>query len=204
VSRKLRAAVIATVALVGTLVATPRAEAASLAFRPTADGFTKQNEPRTDLSSRSWLTANGQPGRQKRIYLTFPVRGVPAGATGLTATLKLRARTTAARPVQVHASRNVSWTEGSLVHVRRPGYRAAVLDSVPGTTAGRWATFDVSAAVRGNGPVTFVLTVPSAGDTLFDSRDARTGMPRLGVRWGGGTGGSRRPPHPGTACGAPR
>jgi hypothetical protein len=104
--------------------------------------------------------------------------------------------------VQVHASRSIAWTEGGLVDARRPRYRAAVLDSVPRTRAGRWATFDVSAAVRGNGPVTFVLTVPSAGDTLFDSRDARTGMPRLGVRWADGPGAPA--PAPPAAAPAPR
>ena len=198
--RKVRAAVVAAVVLVGTLVATPQAEAAEASFRPGHDGFTTEAEPLTNLSQRSWLTANGEPGRTKRIYLKFRVRGIPAGASGIRATLRLRARTTAARPVQVHASRSVDWTEGTLVDALRPGYRRAVVDSVPRTTAGRWSTFDVSTAVRGNGRITFVLTVPTAGDTLFDSRDARTGWPQLSVRW---TGGVAAPPAPAPAPRAP-
>jgi hypothetical protein len=184
--RKLRAAGIAAVALVGTLAAVPRAGAAEAAFRPTNDGFTKEAQPLTNLSDRSWLTVNGEAGRRKRIYLKFRVR-VPAGATGVQATLRLHARTTAARPVQVHVSRSVDWTEGTLIHARRPGYRRAVVAAVPRTRAGRWSTFDVSRAVPTDGLVTLVLTAPRAGDTLFDSRDARANGPQLVVRWNGGT-----------------
>ncbi len=186
--RKLRAAVVAALALVGTLAAAPRAGAAEAAFRPTNDGFTKESAPGTNLADRSWLTANGEAGRRKRIYLKYRVRGIPDGATGVTARLRLHARTSADRPVLVHTSRSVDWTEGTLTHDRRPGYRRAAIASVPGTTAGRWSTFDVSAAVRGNGFVTLVLTVPVAGDTLFHSRDAGAGGPQLVVRWNGGPG----------------
>ena len=184
--RKLRAAAVAALVVVGTLATAPRAEAAEAAFRPTNDGFTKEAAPLANLSDRSWLTANGEAGRRKRVYLKYRVRGIPAGATGVTARLRLHARTTADRPVQVHASRSVDWAEGTLTHVRRPGYRRAVVASVPRTTAGRWSTFDVSAAVRGNGTITLVVTVPAAGDTLFDSRDARADGPQLVVRWNGG------------------
>jgi hypothetical protein len=122
------------------------------------------------------------------------VRGIPAGATGVTARLRLHARTSGARPVEVHASRSVDWDEGTLTHARRPGYQRAVLASVPRTAVGRWSTFDVSRAVRGDGVVTLVVTTPGAGDSLFDSRDARAGGPQLVVRWSGGRGDGTAPP----------
>jgi hypothetical protein len=184
--RKLRAAVVAALALVGSLATAPRAEAAEIRLRPTADGFTKEADPLTNLSDRSWLTTNGQAGRVKRIYLKFRVRDVPPGASGLTAQLRLHARTSGAGAIQVHASRSVSWTERTLVHARRPGYQRAVVAAVARTAAGRWSTFDVSPAIGGNGLVTLVVTTPAGGDTLFDSRQARAGSPQLVVRWSGG------------------
>src|SRR5215211_2705724 len=101
--RKLRAAAVAVRAVVGILAAAPRAEAAQIRLRPSADGFTKEAEPLTNLSDRSWLTTNGEAGRRKRIYLKFTVRDIPTGATGVTAQLRLHARTSGARAIQVHA-----------------------------------------------------------------------------------------------------
>jgi hypothetical protein len=201
--RRLRAVAVAVVAVVGFVVSAPRAEAAGARFEPVDDGFTKQTEPHTDLSDRSWLTANGESGRRKRIYLKFTVRGIPAGATGVTASLRLHARTSGGT-VRVHPSRSVRWTEGTLVHARRPGYRRTVVASVPRTTAGRWSTFDVSSAVRSNGVVTLVVTAAGAGDRLFASGDARANRPQLVVRWaGGGGGGTSPPPAPAPRAPAP-
>jgi hypothetical protein len=191
--RNLLAVTAALLTFAGTVTVAAPAAAAEAAFRPTNDAFTKESEPTTLTGSRSWLTANGEAGRHKRIYLKFKVRGVPAGARNVRATLRLHARTTAARPVQVHASRSVDWTEGTLYHGQRPGYRRDVVASVPRTTAGRWATFDVSGAVQANGFVTLVVTVPDSGDTLFTSREARGNWPQLRVRW---TGGAARAPAP--------
>jgi hypothetical protein len=191
---------LAALALAGTLIAAPRADAAEVSLRPTNDGFTKEAQPLTNLSDRSWLTANGQAGRHKRIYLKFRVRDVPAGAN-VTARLRLHGRTSYGGTVQVHASRSTAWSEGTLIHARRPGYQRAVLASVSHTNAGRWSTFDVSGAVRGNGLVTLVVTVPGSGDALFDSRDARAGGPQLQVSWTGGT--PAREPAPAPAPTAP-
>jgi hypothetical protein len=60
--RKLRAAAVAALTLVGVVVTAPRAEAAEVRLRPTSDGFTKETEPGTNLGDRSWLTTNGQDG----------------------------------------------------------------------------------------------------------------------------------------------
>jgi hypothetical protein len=78
--RKLRAAAVAALALVGIVVTAPRAEAAEVRLRPTSDGF--KAEPRTNLGDRSWLTTNGQGGRRKRIYLKFRMRGIPRACRG--------------------------------------------------------------------------------------------------------------------------
>src|SRR4051812_15310153 len=108
----------------------------------------------------------------RQTYLKFHVSNIPAGATNVRATVKVHAKTTTAGPVEIHRARTATWTEATLVESNAPGADPAVVASVVGTTAGAWATFDVSSAVHANGTYAFVIAMPTNGVAIFDSREA--------------------------------
>ena len=137
---------------------------------PSDDSYvtTYNDAPRGDYPN----VRVGPANLAQQTYLKFPVSGLPAGASAVKATLKLHASTSSKDAVEVRVSASDSWSEATLDDANAPGPKGAALATAKGTTAGSWCTFDVSAAVTANGPVSFVLSVPGGTIVDFASKEA--------------------------------
>ena len=158
------------------------ASAATVNGTNNKDVMAKEKSPTTNFGAQNQLQVSAQAGYRKISYLQFTVSGIPAGATGITAQLKLGSLTTATgRPITVHAVSSTSWTEAGLTWSNKPALGTA-LATVSSHTAGAYSVWAVGSHVNGNG--TFALGVDStfAGDTIFESREG-TNVPLLVVTY---------------------
>ena len=137
----------------------------------------------------------------KRSYIRFDVPALASGETVTSAILRLPATSIArcSLGVDVYRSANDTWGEKTITWLNQPGPTGNVLDSATWTTAAP-QDFDVTAAVSGSGPVSFLVrhAVGCAvkSDATFRSRETSAG-PQLLVETSGG--GSTTPP-PAAAC----
>ncbi|MES2697406.1 MAG: DNRLRE domain-containing protein [Verrucomicrobiota bacterium] len=136
------------------------------------DVMAKEKFPTTNFGADVNLQASAQATFSKIIYLQFTVSGIPAGATGVTAQLKLRSSTTGTgRPVAAHALNNTAWTETGLTWTNKPGHVAAALSTVSSHTSGSDSVWNVSGHVNNNGTFALALDTTFSGDTTFSSRE---------------------------------
>lgn len=136
------------------------------------DVMAKERFPADNFGSDPQLQVSNQSSFRKHLFLQFSVSGIPAGATGISAQLRLRSETTAtSRPVTAHVvALSPSWTETSVTWNAKPAL-GTNLGSDSSHTAGQDSTFDVSAHVTGNGTFGLGLDTTYAGDTTFTSEE---------------------------------
>lgn len=137
------------------------------------DVMAKEKFPTTNFGLDPQLQVSNQSTFRKYIFLQFSVSGIPAGATGITAELRLRSETTASsRTVTSHAvATSPAWTETGVTWNAKPSLGAA-LGTDASHTAGQDSTFNVSAHVTGNGTFGLGLdTGYTSGDTTFTSEE---------------------------------
>ena len=142
---------------------------AALTFAPVKDTMVKEAAPATNFGTQTQLQVSSQAGYSKWVYLQFNVTGIPAGATNITAQLRLGSQTTGTgRAITAHAVANTTWSETALTwNTRIP--MGAALSTVSSHTAGTNSVWDVSEHVTGNGSFTLGLDSAFAGDTNFVS-----------------------------------
>ncbi|RKH53197.1 DNRLRE domain-containing protein [Corallococcus llansteffanensis] len=147
----------------------------SLSFTPVKDAMVKQFAPTTNFGAQSLIQVSAQNNYSKEVVLQFNVTGLPAGATNLTAQLRVPAGTTATgRPITAHAVADTGWSETAITwNTRLP--MGAALSTVSSHTAGQDSVWDVSALITGNGNVTVGLDTTFSGDTNFTSREGSPG-----------------------------
>ena len=158
--------------LAAVLLAAPL-PAASVNGTLLLDVMAKERAPDQNFGSDIQLQVSNQSGFKKVIYLQFSVSGIPAGATGITAQLRLRSQTDASsRTVTARAvALSPTWSETSVTWNARPALGIA-LGSDASHVNGQDSTFDVSAHVTGNGTFGLGLeTAYASGDTTFTSEE---------------------------------
>ena len=79
------------------------------------------------------------------------------------------------------ARTRATWSAGKLTWRNRPGPTGPIVADAGALAAGRWAEFDVTAAVHGNGAYAFLLRSTSADGLAASSANGRH-PPRLVVR----------------------
>lgn len=157
--------------------------AATLTFTPGKDVMAKEKFPTTNFGTDVNLQASAQSTFSKIIYVQFTVSGIPAGATGITAELRLRSATTGTgRPIAAHPVSNTSWTEGGLNWSNKPALGGTTLATVSSHTSGSDSVWNVSAHVAGNGTFALGLDTTYSGDTTFSSKEG-TDAPELVVNY---------------------
>ncbi|TDB76510.1 glycoside hydrolase family 16 protein [Micromonospora sp. KC723] len=120
------------------------------------------NGVKTTLASCPRLCDGNRNGRRDAL-VGFVVRGLPADAVRVRATLRMYTWRTVASRVRVHPARG--GTDGPGDWERRPVLAAAVAAREQ-VTAG-FNEFDVSAAVTGNGPVAFALVQETGRSRIY-------------------------------------
>jgi acid phosphatase type 7 len=147
----------------------------------TADAFVLSTSPN---ANRGRVTSLKVRNTSKIAYLRFVVPALAAGHSVSSATLRVYA-STAGRctlGVEVLRAANDSWGETTIKWGNQPGPTGPVLLSAAWTTKG-YRDLDVTPAVAGAGPVSFLLRHAAAcnvsSDVGINSREATANQPEL-------------------------
>lgn len=159
------------------------ASATTTRLQPTADAWVGIDRRNANNGSASILRVLDDV---RVSYLRFKVPAPPTGEEIVGATLRLAAKTAAncAPGVEVLLSASTTWGESTITWKNQPGVTGSALASATWTTTG-YKDFDVSEAVTGRGPISFVVRhVPGCdptGEAVFNSREAAADRPELVV-----------------------
>lgn len=150
-------------------------------YRPVADAYVSSNALDSNTGTNTKLVASGVAGAVKTSYLKFSVSGIPAGSA-TSAHLVLH-RTDHHLPSTLKVSTASSnWAEMGITGRNAPAVGAAVALVHP-ASAPTSLSVNVSAAVKGNGTVTFAITDPTAVVADFYSRESGNTSPSLVVSY---------------------
>jgi hypothetical protein len=152
-----------------------------MALKPTADAWVDQRHPRTNhgKSSRLYVDGNAGRGQDLRSYVKFKVAAL-AGTVDR-AVLRLWVTNGTSNGPTV-APTSTSWSAGKLTWRNRPAATGPVVADAGALAAGRWAEWDVTSLVHGNGTYAFLLRSTSA-DGLAASSANGGHPPRLVLRF---------------------
>src|SRR5699024_1285653 len=126
------------------------------------------------------LRADNKP--VERSYLRFNVQG--AGSPVSRATLRLFTRDDSTNGPQFAIATDTSWSETGITWNTMPTAGAPFANR-GSVASGVWIEIDVTAQVRGNGPITFVMIGDSSNALSVNARESSTNKPQLLVEWGG-------------------
>ncbi|HEY0398966.1 MAG TPA: Ig-like domain-containing protein, partial [Acidimicrobiia bacterium] len=149
-------------------------------FTPVADARIEKASPAKNFGGDDKLKAD--PG--KETYLRFAVSGL--AGTVQSAKLRLYVIDGTADGPAVYRTGD-SWVEkgkGGVTWKTRPGPTGPKLDDKAKVPASAWVEFDVTAAVTGNGTVSFVLTGPAKDAFAAYAREKAGKAPQLAVTSG--------------------
>ncbi|CAN5706772.1 hypothetical protein BH10ACT1_BH10ACT1_36180 [soil metagenome] len=136
-------------------------------FVATADAPVKSSSPTKNYGSDPDLrTRAGDPAYSS--YLRFDLSGLASAPKS--AKLRLYVTDASKVPGSVRAT-STSWTESTITWNNAPAGTGAVLANAPASTLGTWIELDVTAAVTGNGPVSFVISTTSTDSGISSSRE---------------------------------
>lgn len=180
--RRERLIVLLVTALVMTAGLVP-ASASTTIVAPSADAFVLSSSPDANRGRAASLRIRGLT---KVSYIRFDVPGLQAGETISAARLRLFATSGSkcAEGVQVLRAGNDTWGERTITWNNQPGTVGSSLAGGTWSSSG-YQEFNVTSAVLGMGPVSFVVMhgpgCDSAKDVSFNSREATSGQPELTV-----------------------
>jgi alpha-L-arabinofuranosidase len=145
------------------------------AFAAAKDAMVKFAAPTTNFGTATNMQVSGQTNFQKQMFLQFNVTGIPAGATVVSATLRIDAQTTGTgRSITAHSVTSTSWTETGITWNTKPALGTA-RGTVSSHTANAYSEWDVTAGVTGNANYAFGLDSTFSGDTNFFSKESGSG-----------------------------
>ncbi len=166
-------------------------DSGSPVFFPIADAHVKSSKPSTNYGTSDNLRLRSA-STSYRGYLKFNVTGISGGVQK--ALLRLYVNDASADGGSVHTVSNFrkgsssQWTERDLTWNNAPDIGGSALASAGEVKNRQEVEFDVTAAVTGNGTVSFGLINKSSNSAKYDSKEG-SNPPQLVVISGGGTGG---------------
>ena len=123
--------------------------------------------PDADPGESVKLHVDGAP--VARSYLRFNLQGLADPV--VSAQLYVYASSGSSTGFQVNALSDNSWTEGGITYANAPAPGTLVANSGP-FARNDWKAVDVTALVRGNGPINLALTAINATGLVFGSNRA--------------------------------
>jgi outer membrane biosynthesis protein TonB len=146
------------------------AVAGPLTLTPAADAQVNEANPNFTYGTRSQLLVDGGADPDVESFLRFDLSGITTPAQRATLRLWVQANGGTQDGPHVQAT-GTSWNETSLTWNTRPPRTSGTLDDKGRLKGSTWAEYDVTAAVTGNGAVSFVLLPQSTDGAVFDSRE---------------------------------
>jgi len=159
------------------------ASAATTTLPASADAFVLSTSPN---ANRGGALALKVRSGTKITYMRFNVPALSGGETISAATLRVFATTSSkcTLGVEVLRAANDTWGEKTIKWSNQPGPTGPVLASATWTPTG-YKDFNVTAAVTGGGPVSFLIRhavgCNATGDVSLTSREAASNQPQLVV-----------------------
>lgn len=157
-------------------------------FPPVDDARVRKSSPTTNYGRTSALSAKSGSAAEAS-FLRFNVAGLAGAPTY--AKLYLYVSNGSVDGPSVFAAGD-GWTETGITWNNQPATSGPALDSIGPVGNGVWRVLDVTAAVRGNGPVNLALIGDSTDSLTAPSREATSRQPRLVVA--GASSGDANPP----------
>jgi calcineurin-like phosphoesterase family protein len=160
------------------------ASAATTTVTATADSFVLSTSPNANRGAATTLKVRSDI---KITYIRFDVPALSGGETISAATLRVFATTTSkcTLGVEVLRAANDTWGEKTIKWSNQPGPTGSVLATGQWTTKTGYKDFNVTAAVTGGAPVSFLIRhavgCNATGDVSFTSREATSNQPQLAV-----------------------
>src|SRR5215212_4837407 len=146
------------------------AAAAPLTLVPAADAQVTEATPNATSGTLLQLLVDGGSDPDVESYLRFDVSGITAPVQRATLRLWVQPNGGTKDGPSIQAT-GTNWNETSLTWNTRPTPTSGTLDDKGRLPGSSWAEYDVTAAVSGNGTVSFVLLPQSEDGAVFDSRE---------------------------------
>jgi hypothetical protein len=141
----------------------------ALTFVAVADTHVHSNAPRRNFGTSRTLEADASPIQQA--FLRFELEGL-GGARVTSATLRVFVTESSREGGGAIATTSVTdWDEAGVTFATRPIIDGSVLDELGPVRDGYWHELDVTAAVIGDGSVSFALTLDKADGAAYSSRE---------------------------------
>jgi hypothetical protein len=155
----------------------------SMTLTATDDSYTAKGNPTATHGTEWSINVNSGTG-ERRVHVKFTVTGIPAGAIGITASLRLYSQSSAASTVTFSVNQvSTSWSEATLTWNNQPVVGPGVTTKAA-LTNGAYNNFDVSSLVTGNGTFAMVVTDNNTTERYFSSKESSPSQPpRLVISW---------------------
>ncbi len=157
-------------------------EAPSLTFEAVADTYSDVDVPTANFGAVASLRVDGNP--EQRAYLRFTASGL-AGQTIQSAVVRLQVASASGAASDhggsIHRVVSTTWGELTLTHNNRPVPDAVALATMGAVAPSQTVDFNVSPVVTGDGTYSFAILPGSTDGTIYQSREASVGRPRLVV-----------------------
>jgi hypothetical protein len=155
----------------------------SVVLTPTDDAYTAKGDPAAPHGAEEVLKVNSG-ARERRTYMRFSLAAIPAGATGITASLRLYTSSDASASVRFTVSQVATgWSEATLTWNTQPAVGTTV-GSKAGVVGGAYNSVEVSGLVGGSGTYAMVVTDNSTAQRSFASKESSLNKPpQLVVSW---------------------
>ncbi|MBA3737054.1 MAG: DNRLRE domain-containing protein [Actinobacteria bacterium] len=160
----------------------PTRAASTTTIPADADSFVLSTRPTANKGTATTLRVRNDT---EITYMRFRVSGLPAGHEVSAATLRVYASSAGkcALGVDVFRAANDTWGETTISWNNQPGPTGPVLANLAWTTKNSYRAFQVTSAVSGSGPVSFLLRhAPGCSVTSgvpLTSREAGSNQPQL-------------------------
>ncbi|MCB9157720.1 MAG: PKD domain-containing protein [Caldilineaceae bacterium] len=162
-----------------------------LTFTAAADALVKSSSATRNYGAYNYLRLRGGNQPLYNSYVQFNV----AGVSGAVQSAKLRLYVTdgsdvggSVYAVSNNGSNGAPWSESGITWANAPIIGGSSLDTLGAVNSDQWVEYNVTAAITGNGLVSFALDTTSSNSLLFSSKEGAH-APELIVIYGDGTGG---------------
>ena len=160
-----KTAALTTVAALVAALAAASGSSAAVVVTAQGDAWVTSRFPARNYGMDTVLRVNDTP--VKRAFVRFEVTDPGVRR----ATLRVFAQTASSTGFQVNAT-SAAWTEAGITHGNAPAPGALVAVVPPFSGTASWREVDVTSAVAGAGPVSFLLTMPTAaGELVLTSKE---------------------------------
>jgi hypothetical protein len=124
-------------------------------------------------------------GRFQHSYLKFAVTGLTGRPSKAVVMLYVTNSSVSGgeiyRVSNNYAGTSTAWTEYGLTWINAPTIAGSALSWGGSATYGQWVSFPVTAAIAGNGTLSFAVTSSSSDGVVYRSREYTTNRPTLVV-----------------------